>query len=130
LSLQHLVEAKLILHSYCETVHLRAHVLQKLISGINPFAKIFIDFQLISDNIFERGLILVEILPIIALLADVEGEIRLIPSQIEALIQMKTIVGVPNKVDILMDHRAIDTHMARPEFPRKSHVIRALTILR
>jgi hypothetical protein len=70
---------------------------------------------------FERGLILVEILPIIALLADVEGEISLIPSQIEALIQMKTIVGVPNKVDILM---------ARLEFPRKSHVIRALTILR
>jgi hypothetical protein len=26
---------------------------------------------------------------------------------------MKTIVGVPNKVDVLMDHRAIDTHMAR-----------------
>jgi hypothetical protein len=30
----------------------------------------------------------------------------------EALIQTKTIVGVCNKVDILMDHWAIDTHMA------------------
>jgi hypothetical protein len=46
-------------------------------------------------------------------LAVVEGEIGLIPFRIEALIQMKTIVGVTNKVDVLMDHRAIDIHMAR-----------------
>jgi hypothetical protein len=44
LSLQYLVEVELILYSYCEIVHLRAHVLQKLISGMNPLAKIFIDF--------------------------------------------------------------------------------------
>jgi hypothetical protein len=25
---------------------------------------------------------------------------------------MKTIIGVPNKVDVFMEHRAIDTHMA------------------
>jgi hypothetical protein len=80
---------------------------------MNPFAKIFIDFKLICDNISERGLISVEILPITALLVVVEGEIRIIPSRIEALIQMKTIVGVPNKVGILMDRRAIDTDMAR-----------------
>jgi hypothetical protein len=80
---------------------------------MNPLAKIFIDFQLVSNNIFERGLILVEILPITALLAVVKGEIGLIPSRIEALIRTKTIVRVPNKVDILMDHRGIDTHMAR-----------------
>jgi hypothetical protein len=113
LSPQHLVEAELILHSYYETFHLRAHVLQNLISGMNPFAKIFVDFQLISDNISERELLPIEILPITALLAVIEGEIRLIPSRIEALIQIKTIDGVPNKVNVLMDHRAIDTHMAR-----------------
>jgi hypothetical protein len=33
-------------------------------------------------------------------------------SRIEALIQIKTIVGVPNKVDVLMDRRTIGTHMA------------------
>jgi hypothetical protein len=47
------------------------------------------------------------------LLAVVEGEVRLIPSWIEALIWTKTIVGVPSKVDDMMDRRAIDTHMAR-----------------
>jgi hypothetical protein len=112
LSVQRLVETELILHRYYEIARLRAHVLQELISGINPLAKIFIDFQLISDNIFEREFIPVEILPITALLAVVNGEIGLIPSQIEALIQTKTIVGVPNKVNILIDHREIDTHMA------------------
>jgi hypothetical protein len=43
-SLQHLVEAELILHIYCETIHHRAHVLQNLISGMNCLAKIFVDF--------------------------------------------------------------------------------------
>jgi hypothetical protein len=52
-------------------------------------------------------------MPISALRVIVDGEIGLNPSQIEALIQSKTIVGVPNKVDVLMDHQAIDTHMAR-----------------
>jgi hypothetical protein len=60
---------------------------------MNPLAKIFVDFHLISDNISERALIPVEILPITALLAVIKGEIRLIPSRIEAFIQTKTIVG-------------------------------------
>jgi hypothetical protein len=47
---------------------------------MNPLAKIFVDFQLNSHNISERELIPVEILSITALLAVVEGEIRLIPS--------------------------------------------------
>jgi hypothetical protein len=98
LSLQHLVEAELILHSYCEIIHLRAHVLQKLTSGMNPLAKIFVDFQTISDNIFERGLIPLEILPITTLLAVIEGEIGLIPSVIEVLIWMKTILEFPIKL--------------------------------
>jgi hypothetical protein len=80
LSLQHDVEAELILHSYSETVHIRAHVLQKLISCMNTLAKMFVDFQLISDNISERRLIHVEILPITALLAVVKKEIGLISS--------------------------------------------------
>jgi hypothetical protein len=112
LSPQHLVEAEMILHSYCEIVHLRAHVLQKFISGMNPLAKIFVDFQLTSFNIPERGLIPIQIMHITALLMVVEREIGLIPSRIEALVQMKTIIGIPKKVDILMDHQAIDTHMA------------------
>jgi hypothetical protein len=41
------------MHSYYETVHHRAHVLQKLISGMNSLAKIFVDFQQISNNISE-----------------------------------------------------------------------------
>jgi hypothetical protein len=49
---------------------------------------------------------------ITALLAVVNGQIGLISSQIEALFWTKTIVEVPNKVGILMDRRAIDTHMA------------------
>jgi hypothetical protein len=79
---------------------------------MNPLAKIFVDFQLNSHNISERELIPVEILSITTLLAVVEGEIRLIPSWIEALIRTKTIVGVPKKVDVRMDCQAIDTHMA------------------
>jgi hypothetical protein len=47
---------------------------------MNPLAKIFVDFQLIFDNISERGLIPIDILPITALLAVVKGEIVLIPS--------------------------------------------------
>jgi hypothetical protein len=39
------------------------------VSCMNPFAKIFIDFHLIYDNISERGLIHVEILLITTMLA-------------------------------------------------------------
>jgi hypothetical protein len=65
---------------------------------MNPFAKIFVDFQLISDNISERELLPIEILPITALLAVIEGEIRLIPSRIEALIQIKPLMEFPTKL--------------------------------
>jgi hypothetical protein len=65
---------------------------------MNPLAKIFVDFQTISDNIFERGLIPLEILPITTLLAVIEGEIGLIPSVIEVLIWMKTILEFPIKL--------------------------------
>jgi hypothetical protein len=47
---------------------------------MNPLTKIFVDFQQISNNISERGLIPIKILPITALLAVVKGEIGLIPS--------------------------------------------------
>jgi hypothetical protein len=47
---------------------------------MNTLAKMFVDFQLISDNISERRLIHVEILPITALLAVVKKEIGLISS--------------------------------------------------
>jgi hypothetical protein len=42
----------------------------------------------------------------------VEWETRLVPPSIEALIRTKTIAGVTNKVDILGDHRAVDSHVA------------------
>jgi hypothetical protein len=58
------------------------------------------------------GLISVEILVITTLLAVVKWETGLVPPRVEALIQTKTIVGVTNKVSILTDHRAIDTHVA------------------
>jgi hypothetical protein len=44
-------------------------------------------------------------------LAVVEQETGFVPSSIEALIRMKTIVGITNEVDILGDHRAVDAHV-------------------
>jgi hypothetical protein len=79
---------------------------------MNLLAKLIIYPQLISDDIPELGLISVEILPITTLLAVVKWEAGLVPPRVEALIQMKTIVGVTNKDSILTDHRAIDTHVA------------------
>jgi hypothetical protein len=58
------------------------------------------------------GLISVEILPITTLLAVVEQQTGLVPPRVEALIRMKTIVGVTNKVSILTDRQAINTHVA------------------
>jgi hypothetical protein len=46
------------------------------------------------------------------LLAVVEWEIGFILPSIEALIRRIIIVGVTNKVSILTDHRAINTHVA------------------
>jgi hypothetical protein len=42
----------------------------------------------------------------------VKWETGIVPPSIEALIRMKTIVGVTNKVDILGDRRAVDAHVA------------------
>jgi hypothetical protein len=54
----------------------------------------------------------VEVLPHTTLLAVVERETGFVPPNIEALITMKTIVGITNEVDILGDHRAVDAHVA------------------
>jgi hypothetical protein len=67
---------------------------------------------LIPNDISERRLISVEILPHTTLLAVVEREIGCVPPSIEALIRTKTIVGITNEVDILGDLRAVDAHVA------------------
>jgi hypothetical protein len=51
-------------------------------------------------------------MPHSTLLAVVERETRFVPPSIEALIRMKTIVGITNEVDILGDRRAVDAHVA------------------
>jgi hypothetical protein len=79
---------------------------------MNLLVKFIIYPQLITDDIPELGLISVEILPITTLLAVVEWETRLVSHRVEALIQMKTIVEVTNKVSILTSRQAIDTHVA------------------
>jgi hypothetical protein len=111
LYLQHLIEAQLVLRSYCEAIHLGIDVLQELVSGMNLFANFIIYPYLVPDNIFQRGLISVEILLITTLLAVVERETGFVPSSIEALIKMKTIVRITNEVDILEDRRAVDVHV-------------------
>jgi hypothetical protein len=110
--LQHLIEAQLILRSHREVVHLGTCVSQELASGMNLLTKFIIYPQLISDDIPELGLISIEILPITTLLAVVERETGLVPPRVEPLIWMKTIVGVTNKVSILIDRRAINTHVS------------------
>jgi hypothetical protein len=112
LHLQHLIEAQLVLCSYCEVVHLGIDVLQELVSVMNLLANFIICPYLIPDDIFERGLISIEILPTTTLLAVVEWETGFVPPSIEALIAMKTIVRTTNDVDILGDHRAVDAHVA------------------
>jgi hypothetical protein len=79
---------------------------------MNLFTNFIIYPYLIPNDIFERGLISVEILPITTLLAVVEWETGFIPPSIEALIRTKTIVGITNEVDILGDRRAVDAHVA------------------
>jgi hypothetical protein len=108
---QHLIEAQLVLCSHCEAVHLGIDVLRQLLRGMNLFANFVVYPYLIPDDISERGLISVEILPIITLLAVVEWETGLVPPSIEALIRTKTIAGITNEVDILGDHRAVDAHV-------------------
>jgi hypothetical protein len=101
LCLQHLIQAQLVLCSYCEVVHLGIDVLQECVSGMNLFANFIIYPYLIPNDISERGLISIEILPITTLLAVVEWETGFLPPSIEAFIRMKTIVGITNEVDIL-----------------------------
>jgi hypothetical protein len=55
LCLQHLIEAQLVLGSYCEVVHLGIDVLQELVSGMNHFANFIIYPYLIPNDISERG---------------------------------------------------------------------------
>jgi hypothetical protein len=45
-------------------------------------------------------------------LAVVERETGFVPPSIEALIRMKTVVGITNEVDVLGDRRAVDAHVA------------------
>jgi hypothetical protein len=113
LCLQHLIEAQLVLRSYYEAIHLSIDVLQELDSGMNLFSSFIIYPYLIPDDISERELISIEIFPITTLLVFVEWETGFVPPIIEALIRMKTIVGITNEVDVLGDRRAVDTNMAR-----------------
>jgi hypothetical protein len=112
LCFQALIDAQLVVCSYCEVVHLGIDVLQELAHGMNLFASFIIYTYLIPNDISERGLIFIEILPITNLLAVVEWETGLVPPSIEALIRMKTIVGFTNEVDILGDRRAVDAYVA------------------
>jgi hypothetical protein len=112
LCLQHLIEAQLVLCSHCEVVHLGIDVLQELVHGMNLFANFVVYPYLVPNDISERWLIYIEILPVTTLLVVVEQETGLVPPNIEALIRMKTIVGITNEVDILRNRRAVDAHVA------------------
>jgi hypothetical protein len=112
LCFQHLIEAQMVLHSDCEAIHLGIDVLQELVNGMNLFANSIIYPHPIPNDISERGLISVKILPITTLLAVVEQKIGFVPPSIEALIRMKTIVRITNEVDVLGDCRAVDAHVA------------------
>jgi hypothetical protein len=112
LRLQYLIEAQLVLCSYCEDVHLHIDVLQELVSGMNFFTNFIIYPYLIPDDISERGLISIEILHNDTLLAVVKWETRFVPRNIEALIMTKTIVGITNEVDILGVCWSVDAQVA------------------
>jgi hypothetical protein len=112
LHLQHLIEAQLVMCSYCEVVHLGTDVPLELVSGMNLLANFIIYPYLITNDISERGLISIEILPITTLLAVIKWETGFVPPSIEVLIWMKTIIGITNEVDILEDQRAVDAHVA------------------
>jgi hypothetical protein len=78
---------------------------------MNLFANFIIYPYLIPNDISKRGHISVEIQPNTTLFATVEQETRFVPPSIEVLIRTKTIIGITNEVDILGDHRAVDTHV-------------------
>jgi hypothetical protein len=128
LHLHHLIEAQLVLCSYCEAIHLGIDVLQEFISGMNLLANFIIYPYLIPDGISKRGLISIEILPITTLLTVVEWETRFVPPSIEALIRMKTLLELPVK---LTSWETVRQWMPMwPVSPHSSHVTRVLTILR
>jgi hypothetical protein len=128
LSLQHLIEALLVLCSYCEAVHLGIDVLHELVNGMNLLDNFIIYPYLIPDDISERRLISVEILPITTLLAVVKWETGFVPPSIEALIRQKPLLELPMK---LTSWEIVGQWM--PMFlvsPHTSHNTRASTILR
>jgi hypothetical protein len=79
---------------------------------MNLFTNFIVYPYLIPNDISERGLISIEILPITTLLAVVERETRLVPPSIKALIRVKTIVRITDEVNILGDCQAVDAHVA------------------
>jgi hypothetical protein len=79
---------------------------------MNLFANFIIYPHLIPNDISERGLISVEILPITTQLTVLEWKTGFVPPSIEALIRTKTNVGITNEVDVLRDCQAVDTHVA------------------
>jgi hypothetical protein len=112
LCLQHLIEAQLVLRSYCDCVHLGIDVLQELVSGMILFANFIIYPCLIPNDISERRFTSIKVLPHTTLLAVVELETGFVPPRTEALIRTKTIAGITNEVYILGDHLAVDAHVA------------------
>jgi hypothetical protein len=91
---------------------MKLSILALFVNGMNLFANFIIYPYLIPHDISERGLIPVEVLPHTTLLAVVEWETRFVRPSIEALIWMKTIVEITNKVDVLGDRQAVDAHVA------------------
>jgi hypothetical protein len=79
---------------------------------MNLFSNFIIYPYLIPDDISERRLISIEILPIATLLAIVERETGFVRPSIEALIRMKTNAEITNEVDILGNCWAVHAHKA------------------
>jgi hypothetical protein len=79
---------------------------------MNLFANFIVYPYLIPNDISEKGLIFVEILPTTTLLAVVKQETGFVPPSIEALIRMKTIVGITNELDILGDRWSVGAQVA------------------
>jgi hypothetical protein len=79
---------------------------------MNLFANFIIYPHLIPDDISERGLISIEILPRTTMLAVLERKTSFVPPSTKALIRTKTIVGIANEVDVLGYRRAVDAHVA------------------
>jgi hypothetical protein len=79
---------------------------------MNIFANFIIYPHFIPDNISDRGLISIEILPTTTILAIVERKTGFVPPSTEAFILMKTIVGITKEVDVLGDGREVDDHVA------------------